>query len=125
MFQSFQEIAETAGTPLVIIIDELGKNLEYLSYYYHDGDLFILQQLAEMDNVYLWVSLHQSFQEYMPGFSIVQQQEWNKVQGRFEEISFVESAKQMLHLIKTIVGQQGTNDMPCRIEKWAIQVKRR
>ncbi len=124
LFQSFQEIAEAAGTPLVIIIDELGKNLEYLSYYYHDGDLFILQQLAEMDNVYLWVSLHQSFQEYMPGFSIVQQQEWNKVQGRFEEISFVESAKQMLHLIKTIVGQQGTNDMPCRIEKWAIQVKK-
>jgi hypothetical protein len=124
LINMFEKVAEAAKTPLVIIIDELGKNLEYLSYHYHDGDLFILQQLAEMENVYLWVSLHQAFQEYMSGFSVVQQQEWNKVQGRFEEISFVESAPQMLQFIDTVVGHKFTEDLYRQVEEWANGIKK-
>lgn len=119
LINMFQKVAEALKTPLIIVLDELGKNLEYLSYNYHDGDLFILQHLAEMENVYLLVSLHQAFQEYMSGFSVVQQQEWNKVQGRFEEISFVESATQMLHFISTIIGHSFTEKMDSQVEDWA------
>ncbi len=119
----FKDVVKSAKTPLVLVVDELGKNLEYLSYHSHNGDLFILQQLAEMDQVYLWVCLHQAFDEYMSGFSVVQQQEWNKVQGRFEEISYIESTAQMLYLIKTIVGQKCTEDLQTRIKEWAVGVE--
>ena len=123
LLDSYQKVAKSLKAPLLIIIDELGKNLEYLSYHYHEGDLFILQQLAEMRNIYLWVSLHQAFQEYMPSFSVVQQQEWNKVQGRFEEISFVESAAQMLFLAEMIISNKSGNNLANQIESWAKGVK--
>jgi len=119
----FKAVAKLAETPLVIVIDELGKNLEYLSYHCHNGDLFILQQLAEMNNVYLWVCLHQAFDEYMSGFSAVQQQEWNKVQGRFEEISFIESTAQMLNLIKTILNHNFKEDLQKRVKEWEMRIK--
>ncbi len=120
----FKDVAHTTGLPLMIVLDELGKNLEYLAYNYHDGDLFILQQLAEMDRVFIWVSLHQSFQEYLPGFSVAQQQEWNKVQGRFEEVSFVESATQVLNFIGSVVKQKANIEYKRRVRKWAENIKK-
>jgi hypothetical protein len=119
----FEKVAGLARTPMIVVVDELGKNLEYLSYNYHEGDLFILQQLSEMKNVYLFVSLHQAFQDYMSGFSAVQQREWSKVQGRFEEISFVESTAQMLHFMRDILGHNFTDDMHVRTKKWASGVR--
>lgn len=119
----FEEVLESVQVPLVLIVDELGKNLEYLSCHSHNGDLFILQQLAEMDKVYLFVCLHQAFDEYLSGFSIVQQQEWNKVQGRFEEISYIESTPQMLYLIQSVVEQKDMDAFPARIKEWAVEIE--
>ncbi|MGB4243958.1 MAG: hypothetical protein WBK42_10440, partial [Dethiobacteria bacterium] len=119
----FEKVIESTQTPLIVIIDEFGKNLEYLSYHNQNGDLFILQQLAEKENVYLFVCLHQAFEDYLYSFSTIQQQEWNKVQGRFEEISYVESTAQMLHLIKTLLTLKGPKELHGRIKKWAKEVE--
>lgn len=118
----FKDVSRLAEAPLLIMIDELGKNLEYLSYQAHNGDLFILQQLAEMNQVYLFVSLHQSFGEYLAGFSATQQQEWNKIQGRFEEISYLESVEQAFFLIKSIIQQKHIKGLSSRIHKWAVGI---
>jgi len=123
LVEIFEKVSKSAGAPLILAVDELGKNLEYLSYNYHEGDLFILQQLAEMKNVYLFVSLHQAFQEYMFGLSIVQQREWSKVQGRFEEISFVESTAQMLHFMKNVLKHKFTDQLDLRVDQWAKGVR--
>ena len=64
--------------------------------------------------------LHQAFQEYMSGFS-VRQQEWNKIQGRFEEISFVESPTQMLHFMSRIIDSS-TRKIHQVGQEWANQL---
>ncbi|MFY9119198.1 MAG: hypothetical protein WAO57_02660, partial [Syntrophomonadaceae bacterium] len=91
--------------PVIIVIDEFGKNLDFMSHHPHKGDIFLLQQLAELDSLYIWLSLHQAFDEYAAGLSTNQQQEWRKIQGRFEDISFVETTGQMLEMISRALNQ--------------------
>jgi hypothetical protein len=115
----FKGVQQLVGKPVLIVIDEFGKNLDYLSHHHGKGDIFIMQQLAEMDEVYLWVCLHQAFDEYASGLSTVQRQEWSKVQGRFEDIPFVESTAQMLDFIKKALKQNPKLAPKDRLKKWA------
>lgn len=91
----FQEAGRIHRTPVAVVVDELGKSLEYLARHPDSGDLFILQTLAETDGIFIWVCLRQAFEAYAAGLSRLQRQEWGKVQGRFEDIPFVEPRRQM------------------------------
>jgi len=90
---------------LLILYDELGKSLEYVALHPERGDVGILQILAEMASrsedpiVGLVTVLHQAFGHYAATLSPIQQREWAKVQGRFEDIGFLESAGELLTLI--------------------------
>lgn len=119
----FQDIIRSLKRKVVIVVDEFGKNLEYMAHHYDKGDLFIIQQLAELDSVYLWVCLHQAFDEYVFGLSTVQSQEWSKIQRRFEDISFVESTLQMLYLIRNALKKNINQEQRDYIEKWAADAK--
>lgn len=115
----FQETAQCAASPIAIVIDEFGKNLEYMARYPAQGDIFILQTLAEAENIYLWVCLHQAFDEYASGFSHQQIQEWGKIQGRFEDVSFVEPGMQMLRFIsRALQVKEGTESIGKLIQQW-------
>ena len=86
------------------MIDELGKNLEFASMQSGSEDLYLLQQIAEMKvesdrQVYFIGMLHQSFAGYSGGLTTVEQNEWLKIQGRFEDIPFTESPTQMTRSI--------------------------
>nr|WP_319587911.1 hypothetical protein [uncultured Desulfobulbus sp.] len=94
-----KEAGSLYGAPVVVVLDEFGKNLEYMAQHNGLGDVYILQTLAESPNIYLWVCLHQAFEEYSSEFSGKQLQEWGKIQGRFEDISFVEPQQQMIRFI--------------------------
>jgi hypothetical protein len=91
--------------PVLIVVDEFGKNLEHFAANVADDDLFVLQELAERcagskGLPALLITLqHMAFDDYVRGASALQRQEWGKIQGRFEDISFVESAEQSLRLI--------------------------
>ena len=50
-------------------------------------------------NLYLFVMLHQSFEQYAKGLGENLKNEWSKVQGRFEEVPFLESAEQVLRVV--------------------------
>ncbi|MGI6487652.1 MAG: hypothetical protein ACOX2B_04920 [Syntrophothermaceae bacterium] len=115
----FTEIQNITQTPLVIVIDEFGKNLDFMSHHHGKGDIFIIQQLAEMPSFYLWVCLHQAFDEYAIGLSTVQRQEWSKVQGRFENITFMESTAQMLYLMQKALEQDFPRDVRIKINNFA------
>ena len=43
--------------------------------------------------------LHQAFEQYAQRLATSQREEWAKVQGRFEDVSFVEPTEQVLRLI--------------------------
>lgn len=102
--QLLDALAEHA--PVVIMLDEFGKNLEHFAVDPDAGDLFVLQELAERCSAgrtrhpALLVTLqHLAFDDYVRGASATQRREWGKVQGRFEDISFLDSADQTLRLI--------------------------
>ena len=99
------QIGDEGGTGLLLVIDELGKFLEYAAQDPTCGDLFVLQSLAEFATrsdqtpLLMLTILHQAFEQYAQRLATSQREEWAKVQGRFEDVAFVEPTEQVLRLI--------------------------
>lgn len=97
--------------PVLLVIDEFGKNLEYFAASGYEGDPFLLQELAEMtqgaDAVPLVVITmqHLSFDEYVQDSSTARRREWSKVQGRFQDIPYIETPAQSRRLIANALVQ--------------------
>lgn len=100
-----QIIADSKGKGLLIVVDELGKFLEFAALNPHRQDVFVLQRLAEAasrsgDEPLLVVCLlHQGFNAYAEHLNQSAQREWEKVAGRFDEIIFNQPLEQVGHLI--------------------------
>ncbi|HEY9608987.1 hypothetical protein [Allocoleopsis sp.] len=119
-----QEVAQAAQTPVLLIIDELGKNLEFAAANQGDEDLYLLQQLTELSQkdgsqVYLVGLLHSSFAEYSQRLASKERNEWQKIHGRFEDIPFDESAGQMMRLIGEAIDRSQAAPFHSRIHEWA------
>lgn len=88
---------------ILLIVDELGKFLEFAARVPERGDIFVLQQLAESTcestGLILITILHQAFERYAAGLRASMRDEWAKIQGRFEDIAFQEPPEQLLLLI--------------------------
>ena len=86
---------------VVIIIDELGKALDYQAA--SGGDLHFFQSLADAvqsnSNVVVIGLLHQSFAAYARKRDSSTQNEWGKVQGRYKDFRFNPSADESLYLV--------------------------
>jgi ABC-type molybdenum transport system ATPase subunit/photorepair protein PhrA len=84
--------------PILLVVDEFGKNLEAYAESGSEGDLYLLQELAEWASgedrlpLVLMTIQHLAFEAYAADTSAAQRREWAKVQGRFEDISYVDSA---------------------------------
>lgn len=102
-------IKQKGGHGLLLVIDELGKFLEYAAQHPAQGDVFVLQTLAEFASrsaqtpLLLMTILHQTFEQYANKAGKSQQEELAKVQGRFEDIAFVEPTEQVLRLIGSAI----------------------
>ena len=110
IFEQTQETIAKAGfSGILLLIDELGKFLEYEARHYGANDIYLIQSLAERAcaghacNLYLYVMLHQSFEQYAKGLGENLKNEWSKVQGRFEEIPFVEPSEQVLRVVSSAI----------------------
>ena len=109
-----KELAKASKTGLFLIVDELGKNLEYVASDRGAEDLYLLQQLAELPRddkhpIYILGILHQAFADYSQRLASIQRNEWSKIQGRFEDIPFTESAGQMMRLIGQAIDRTSTD----------------
>ena len=115
-------VALSQKAPLLIVIDEFGKNLE-AAQQRPDADLYLLQLLAEAaqsqrgSRIYLVTMQHLAFNEYASAVDSAQQREWAKIQGRFEDIAFVDTPSQTRRLISTVFTADKT--LRPRIERWA------
>jgi hypothetical protein len=99
-----RQIVQTVQTDVLLVIDELGKNLEYAAHHQGLDDLYLLQQIAELElegdhQVHLLGILHQSFAGYSDRLSTLEQREWTKIHGRFTDLVLTESPSQMTRLI--------------------------
>ncbi|WP_040898619.1 hypothetical protein, partial [Xenococcus sp. PCC 7305] len=119
-----KELAKASKTGIFLIIDELGKNLEYAASDRGAEDLYLLQQLAELPRddkhpIYILGILHQAFADYSQRLASIQRNEWSKVQGRFEDIPFTESAGQMMRLIGRAIKHTSTDSHACALQNQA------
>ena len=108
----FEDVATTVAatsewTGVFIVLDEMGKLLEWSAQQPSESDVYLLQLLAEsasrLEDARLVVLtvLHQGFEAYSSSLPAQTRAEWEKISGRFEVIPYVESAR---HLIRLISG---------------------
>ncbi|BCX08909.1 MAG: hypothetical protein KatS3mg066_2768 [Fischerella sp.] len=118
------EVARESKSGIFLVIDELGKNLEYAAHAQGAEDLYVLQQLAELPKdsktpIYILGILHQAFAEYSQRLATVQRNEWAKIQGRFEDIPFTESSGQMMGLIGQAIDSSAAENISCAINSYS------
>lgn len=110
-------IFSNKGTGLLIIIDELGKFLEFAALYPEQQDVYLLQKLAEVASrsgqkpFFIIGLLHQGFNAYADQLSQSGQREWEKVAARFEELIFNQPIEQTSTLISSAL-QVRKNKLP-------------
>ena len=89
---------------LLLIADELGKFLEYAALHPRQGDIFVLQELAEAAArsaapLFLVAVLHQNAEAYARALGGAQQAEWAKVGERFREAPFFPSDSERMDMV--------------------------
>jgi hypothetical protein len=100
-----QIVSKRKGTGLLLIIDEVGKFLEYAAQNPDRQDVFLLQKLGERASrsgaePFLFVCLlHQGFNAYADSLATPAKREWEKVAGRLEEIPFQQPLDQVVLLL--------------------------
>jgi hypothetical protein len=87
---------------VLILLDEMGKALDYQSR--ENKDLHLFQSLADIVQqskrpVLLVGFLHQAFSDYAKNKDVKTQKEWSKVQGRYRDLSFNPSIDESLTLV--------------------------
>ena len=103
-------IKASKGKGLLLILDELGKFLEFAALHPQRQDVFLLQRLAEAasrsgDQPFFVVSLlHQGFNAYSDLLSQSAQREWEKIAGRFEEIVFNQPIDQVANVVASAIN---------------------
>ena len=116
--------SESKGTGVLLILDELGKFLEFAAMYPERQDIYLLQQLAEAASrsgdtpLFVLGLLHQGFSTYADHLDGASRQEWEKVAGRFEEILFNQPLEQVVPLLSSALGIQAEN-IPTKHQKQA------
>lgn len=102
-----KEVIKLGYTGLLILIDELGKVIEYASEKYLDSDIHALQDLSEyvnkQTNIRLVVALHKSFKDYVQNTTHISFTEWDKIQGRFDNIIFQDDFYELMHIFEEAI----------------------
>jgi hypothetical protein len=112
-----QIIADNKGEGLLLVIDELGKFLEFAAAYPNREDVYFLQRLAEAASrsgeqpLFVVCLLHQGFYAYADHLNPAVQREWEKVAARFEEIVFNQPVDQIAQVISSALNVK-TRDLP-------------
>lgn len=111
---------------LLVIVDELGKFLEFAEANPTEGDVFLLQQIAEESQrsaapIVFVTILHSGFADYLPVNDEVRRAEWQKIQGRFRDVAFQPPAEQVVTLVAQAIESQAPGPLA---EAWAQEVER-
>jgi hypothetical protein len=124
----YSEVASSVGElgtgyrGLILVVDELGKFLEYAAANAADGDIHVLQEIAELAARHpkpfnVLTVLHQNMDCYAANLSQARRTEWQKVQGRYEDVAFEESSGQILQLVSNAIEQTGGREVTLRLTK--------
>jgi energy-coupling factor transporter ATP-binding protein EcfA2 len=117
-----QRVAQDAPSEgLVLMIDEMGKFLEFAAT--DQGDIHVFQELAEIASrsagrLIVVGILHQAFDEYAHRLSREGRDEWIKVQGRFLDVPISLAGEEQIELISRAIESK----TPPRAETGAVEI---
>lgn len=100
----------TQYTGLLLVLDELGKFLEYAAARHRERGIYVLQQIADLarghepEEIVVLCLLHQGLHAYADHLPSGARREWDKVAGRFEEIVFNQSVAEQARLAVAALG---------------------
>jgi len=114
---------------LVIIVDEFGKFLEYAAKENPEEELYYIQKIAEFANdtdkdILFITALHQNVDAYTRELAPKQRVEWEKIKGRFKEITFNEPVEQLLHIASLFLKSESSCVSSKNHEKLLEVIKR-
>jgi hypothetical protein len=98
------------GQGTLLILDEVGKFLEFAALHPEHQDVYFLQQLAVTAErsgkqpLMVVCLLHQGFNAYAEQLAQSTQKEWEKIAGRFEEILFQQPLDQIAQLVSSALN---------------------
>jgi hypothetical protein len=114
ILDSLRHVLSTAGKKgydgALLLLDELGKNLEFAARHPDHDDIFLLQRLADeaagsADHPIVVVAiLHQAVTAYSSGLETAGQKEWAKIGGRYEEIVYAHHLDEVANLLATTLS---------------------
>ncbi len=113
--EAARALCENGFGGVFVVIDELGKFLEFAAMHPQQSDVFVLQELAEGaarsgDNPLLVLGmLHQNPQAYAQKLSRAQQTDWTKVAQRFRQITLFPSDVERMDMVGRAL--QRTNEL--------------
>ena len=99
------DLRARTGAGLLVIVDEMGRFLEYASANSSVEDPSVFQHLAERSggragaDLAVVAILHQGFADYVAGLGSWIEAEWSRVASRYEEIRFDDSTEQSLFML--------------------------
>ncbi len=105
LLKRFVQFMATKQYGILLIVDEMGKLLEFAALHPEEADIYTFQQVAEMASgasdapLAVLGILHQRFADYAEQLGRSLESDWGKVAGRFEEIVFEESLEQFAFLL--------------------------
>lgn len=113
IFKALKQKSKAAGNSGLVLLqlDEMGKHLEHAANNNPEAEIYFMQKLAELtnrqgSNLLLVTTLHQSFDAYANRLTQATRKEWEKVKGRFKELSFNESPEALLEIGATHIEAQ-------------------
>ena len=106
---------------VAIVWDEFGRHLTSLVMEGRSRDLDFVQRIAEWSvrainpSVSFTLLLHQNLQSYAENLSRTAQNEWRKIEGRFEYIHFVEDSKELYVLLADVIAERSNAQPSTRV----------
>ncbi len=103
-------VKEEQTLGIIVIVDELGKLLEYAALRPEESDLHILQEMAEAASrsykypMWFITILHQEFSQHASRLGRRHQREWSKVQQRFFDVPCRLDDMDALQLVATALN---------------------
>ena len=122
-------IDKNIANGLLIIIDEMGKFLEYAALQPQDQDVLLVQNLAELaarsgaTPLFVVGILHQNIHAYTENLSLSVQREWEKVAARYDEIIFEQPFDQITGLVASALAIQEKKLSPRTISESRLALK--
>ncbi len=111
---------------VVLIVDEMGKFLEHAALHPQEGDIFVLQELAEAaarsgeHPLIVMTVLHQSAEAYAQKLGRTFQAEWSKIGERFRQIAFFPSDMERIEMVGLALKQNNDLHRDAIVERLSL-----